>query len=329
MSHLNAGLSQADFQKDEVIRASDREGFKGDTVRVVTLTGPFKLYKLTSDGAPEWTSKPAQEGGTGQRRMTPWWTPVAPYEEDTEGAAGRFRQAYLNGIDMSSMVRFMSAVKVEWNDLEEYVEITIKDGCKVSCFWGEFAPMNLSDDPVKNKDRRDKQSRTGSAELGYEPAVLPFETQVRPGVQMPFKIGVLRAWQFFIPNLNNDWLKDGEARTRIDAHNMEKLGVHLGVNLGHVKLLRLGWLLLKNFQLRTQAAAPQRPRDAMLLQMDRCLVELFKLSSTPLDSLRLFRDLGDSYVKHAPAPALLKQVVGQFVMDVTSILDPGQRRSAL
>jgi hypothetical protein len=77
---------------------------------VVALPGGFKIYKLTGDKASQ-----------GAHGVTPWWSSVEPWKEDLEGAKGRYEQAVVNGIDLSSMVRYMSAVVVGWNSLQEYI----------------------------------------------------------------------------------------------------------------------------------------------------------------------------------------------------------------
>jgi hypothetical protein len=60
------------------------------------------------------------------------------------GAKGVYETAVLNGIDFSSKVRYFSAVKLEWNTLANYVEVTIGSQ-KINAWYGKFAPMSLSD----------------------------------------------------------------------------------------------------------------------------------------------------------------------------------------
>ncbi|NBY05900.1 MAG: hypothetical protein EBQ82_11040 [Betaproteobacteria bacterium] len=84
--------------------------------------------------------------------LSGWWSLVnpAPYNSEDMGAKGVFETAVLNGIDFSSMVRYFSAVKLEWNTLANYVEVTIGSK-KINAWYGKFAPMSLSDGLDKTK----------------------------------------------------------------------------------------------------------------------------------------------------------------------------------
>lgn len=209
MPILNEGLSPADFKVGEsrfgwTLRLSDTLAFLGPP-RPVVLPPGLKIYKLTTDGAPD----------DPQYGITPWWSAVDPYEEDYEGACGRYEQAVLNGIDMSSMVRYMSAVRADWNALKEYVEVTLNPAWEINCFWGKFSQQPLY---AKPNDARLATEYAATTSNWYSNAVLPME------------IGVLEAWQFYIPGLHNKHLLFGDDRTRVNAHNMPLLGRHLGVS---------------------------------------------------------------------------------------------------
>jgi hypothetical protein len=112
---LNPTLGQADFYK---LRKSDQNGFK--KVRVVTVPAKTLLFKMTKGAA-----------AAGQYGVTPWWSAVKPFLEDKEGALGRFQQAKSNGIDMTAMVRFMSCVCLDWNDLDNYVQVELVEEARV------------------------------------------------------------------------------------------------------------------------------------------------------------------------------------------------------
>ncbi len=287
MADLNASLTAADFLKDDVVRPDDRKGFKGNP-RVVKLQGPFKLYKLTGDKAPQHPKRGV---------VTAWWSPVDPYLEDREGALGRFKQAYLNGIDMSSMVRYMSAVKIEWNSLAEYVEISIKRGDTVSCFWGEFAPMPLTSALVPDQSLMDTYGSTNSSALGYAPAELPPD------------LGALSAWQFFIPNLTDSFIESGaHGRKCVDAHDMGALGLHFGLDLGSTSDLGKAWSRLRFFYRDSQMGL-SIARNARLKEMDACVNQLWDLTVSPRETLRRFCEIGDSYLASGsrdPKPVQLK-----------------------
>ena len=292
MPILNGILTAANFYDDSIVRVDDRKGFKY-APRVVTLQGPFKLYKLTGDKA-----KQSDKYGV----VTPWWSPVDPYEEDGEGALGRFKQAYMNGIDMSSMVRYMSAVKVEWNTLAEYVEISIKRGEQVKCFWGEFAPMPLTSDLVKYKNDLDTFSATSSGAQGYSAAELPVD------------IGALSAWQFYVPKLTNDYIEGGTSRITLDAHNMTQLGTHFGLDLGSTSDLSKVWARLRFFYRDTRMGL-SIPRDPILKQMDAYVNTLWDLTVSPRESLRRFCELGPGYLVATRDPVPVKNKVKEYLSE--------------
>ena len=198
---INETLSLASFKAE---RQSVQEAFGEGTVRVVTLPKGFKLFKLT-----------AGEAEAGKYGVTGWWSPVRPYEEDDEGALGRYIQACANKIDMSAMVRYMSAVSIDWNSLDNYVEVEMLDSIK--CYWGTFAPQKKFADPRRANLHQEMQAgrtRDSSRAMGIKDAVLPDD------------IGVLEAWQFYIPNLADDHIQRSSV---IPAHDMRALGIYLGV----------------------------------------------------------------------------------------------------
>ena len=137
------------------------------------------------------------------------------FKEDYEGAIGRYNQAKLNKIDMSSMVRYMSAVCIDWNTLDNYIEVSAAE--PLSVFWGTFAPQkSWSDKRNYNLGKEMKVSSTTkeSRKMGIKDAVMPED------------IGVLEAWQFFIPKLKDEHIKRDSV---IPAHDMAALGMYLGV----------------------------------------------------------------------------------------------------
>ncbi|MBL6457756.1 hypothetical protein JMJ55_20675 [Belnapia sp. T6] len=190
---LNENLSIADFYR---LRKSDQAGFA--KWRIETLPKGMLLFKLTKGDAPE-----------GQYGVTPWWSAVRPFKEDDEGALGRYQQAKLNGIDMSAMVRFMSAVRIDWNDLDNYVQVELLDDAKA--FWGTFTPQPKWSAP--NYNLADMRARKAQ------------ERQVNGSAMLPDVLGGLEAWQLFIPNLRDVHIKRSAV---ISAHDMTALGMALG-----------------------------------------------------------------------------------------------------
>jgi len=187
------------------LRDSDITAFGKGTVRVETLPVGFRLFKLTKGDA----AAHAKYG------VTPWWSPVKPFKEDYEGALGRYQQAKLNKIDMSAMVRYMSAVSIDWNALDNYIEIETK--VEISAFWGTFAPqMKWADSRKSNLHREMSTARTAMASrgMGIKDAVLPDH------------LGALEAWQFYIPKLKDEHIKRSST---INAHDMVALGMYFGL----------------------------------------------------------------------------------------------------
>jgi hypothetical protein len=195
-------LMAADFREGGRLglRESDISAFGGSNATVVELPIGFRLFKLTGGEA----KAHAKYG------VTPWWSPVYPYREDNEGALGRFEQAKLNKIDMSSMVRYMSAVCVDWNTLDNYIEVVTR--VPISAFWGTFAPQKKWSDENKKSAVVETWVSHGSAHA--QPAALPDD------------IGVLEAWQFFIPRLKDEHIKRDSV---LSAHDMVTLGHHFSL----------------------------------------------------------------------------------------------------
>ncbi len=194
----NADINLLSFKR---IPPGHQAAFGKGSVRVEILPASFRMFKLTAGGA-------LQHARYG---VTPWWSPVKPFKEDTEGAIGRYIQANMNGVDMSTMVRFMSAVCVDWNDLDNYVEVRLKQETKA--FWGTFAPQKLFD-----RAPTDLQKAAQRA------------SDVTRGADLPPDLGTLTAWQLYVPNLHNeDIIRD----SFLPAHNMATLAMHFGVKAGH------------------------------------------------------------------------------------------------
>ncbi len=123
---INEDLNSTSFARE---RGSVQEAFLNKSATVVTLAVGTKLFKLSSYAV--------REGSRGT--LSPWWSPVLPFKEDKLGARGRYLEAKLNQVSMREMVRFASAIRVDWNDIAEYQEIKLKESAK--CYWGQFAPQ--------------------------------------------------------------------------------------------------------------------------------------------------------------------------------------------
>jgi hypothetical protein len=193
---LNAHLSKTDMPENI------RKAF-GNDPEIVTLPPQFRLFKLTQYSLmnPGNASKAFDINQT----LSHWWSPVLPYLEDKLGAMGRFKEAQANDVTMREMVRFAAAVSLDWNDLDNYLEVVTLD--HIQCFWGTHSPQpKLSD-----------QAQDGG-QAGLELAA-------QRGVYVPDTLGGIdTAWQFWIPNLT---IQHVEQRATIPAHDMAALAAHL------------------------------------------------------------------------------------------------------
>jgi hypothetical protein len=307
MIKVNEGLTKTDFKAGPgrfkwAMRPGDLNGFLG-VPNVVTLPRGFKLFKLTGDKALD-----------GNFGITPWWSPVSTFLEDHEGAKGRYEQAQLNGIDMSSMARYMSAVVINWNDLSEYVEVEINPEVEISCFWGKFAPMQLSQATGAKESSANLKlitERSKTTSVGYSNAILPSD------------IGVLEAWQLYIPGLKNEHLAQGAGRLTIDAHDMQKLGRHLGVRPVAPSIRRTARMpSLVEFYKATSFSQVQA-RNPTLKEMDECLRKIESVAPPPapltprspaiIQLLSQFVLAGNKYRMLATDPRKSKEKVEEYV----------------
>ncbi len=182
---LNEHLTMADFAR---LPKGDQDAFKaGPAPRVVFLREGFELYKLTV----AYFGPNLQEA-----KVSPWWSSLKEFEEDKEGALGRYIQAQMNKVDMSVMTRFMAAVRLDWNDMSDYLQIKLTRPCKA--FWGAFAPQSLCSPLVQPAD----------------------QAGALAGAHLPDTLGVLEAWQLYIPNLTEG---DIERVTVVNGHDMAAL----------------------------------------------------------------------------------------------------------
>jgi len=248
------------------LSSGEKTGFIGDP-QLITLLPGTKIFRLDNGSSPEFidrdTQKPALSG---------WWSLVnpAPYNRDDMGAKGVYETAVLNGIDFSSMVRYFSAVKLEWNTLTNYVEVTIGPQ-QINAWYGKFAPMSLSDglDKTKYQQLAAEAQADSSKKAPQSPDELRQNLQSqdnsfsrmsedflrgqtkkakkhwktvdlnKAGITETEKqklelldgmaLGLLDAYQLFIPNFNNSYLAGGALRTFFNAKTqMTELAQHFG-----------------------------------------------------------------------------------------------------
>jgi hypothetical protein len=203
---LNGTLCQADFYK---LRKSDQNGFR--KVRVVTVPKDTHLFKMTKGAA-----------AAGQYGVTPWWSAVSPFLDDKEGALGRLQQAKANGISMTAMVRFMSCVCLDWNDLDNYVQVKLKVDARI--FWGTFNPMPKFSQELWKADWNNPNEEGSGAKALAKLKLMKLKEQ-QAGFAVPDMLGGPEAWQMYIPNLKDEHIERGGV---ISGHDMDALAMALG-----------------------------------------------------------------------------------------------------
>ncbi len=199
---LNATLSRANFYD---LRKSDQAGFK--YYRVVTIPSQTEVFKLTAGDAPE-----------GRYGVSPWWSPKKPFLEDKFGIAGLYAEAMQKQMTLAALVRVRSAVKMEFNSLDNYVEIKLKQDTKA--FWGPFATMNKWD-----------KAEWATVDYGWMANMNVFERRkaekrVAGGAFIPEMLGVQEAWQFYIPSLMDIYIMRVKV---VNASDMDAMGRHLNM----------------------------------------------------------------------------------------------------
>jgi hypothetical protein len=203
VADLNEGFTDTDFAKQPKWA---QEGFAvKPKPRVVRLDTGFQLYKITV------CSTAANGEVQLSEWISPWWCAMKPYQEDTEGALGRYYDASDNDVDMSVMTRFMAAVRIDWNEMSHMLQVKLTR--PVKGFWGKFAPQPKSSPLFAPSDA----GKPAAALISKAKA----EKSVAKGAQLPETLGSLDAWQFFIPNMKKD---DIEPIKVCDAHDMRAVG---------------------------------------------------------------------------------------------------------
>lgn len=206
MAVLNANLTEA------AIPGYVKRAFKGGKGRVVTIEARLPLWKLSEYALP----------ADGDGAVTPWWAPVNPYREDRMGARGRFLEARLNKVSMVEMVRYAAAVRVDWNALSDYQEITLDVICKG--FFGQFEPQP----PMSADDDVWDGSKTATPDQGAAIKKAKLDALRKKGQYVPTgpneMLGGIEAYQFWIPNIRKSMVKSSSS---IPAHDKRAMSLHL------------------------------------------------------------------------------------------------------
>ncbi len=211
---LNASLCASDFAK--MLSDSEQDGFLGKKAVVVEVPAGQKIWKLSS--------YPVKKGRTGY--LSPWWSSVTPFKEDTLGARGRYLEAVANSVTLQAMVRFASAIRIDWNDIAEYQEVELKEGAK--CFWGQFQPQPSATPVFAGAQANKSVLDMSFAELNKATDQMVKNAAARKRVKdyVPDTLGGIEAWQMYIPNLAEDNIKKNPS---IPSHDMAALAIHFSV----------------------------------------------------------------------------------------------------
>lgn len=113
-----------------------RSAFNGEPI-AITLQPGMKLWKLTAYKP----SNPNINRLTGPN-ITPWWSSVNKFQEDTMSVKDILNEANLNKVSFQQYIRNRSAVTIEWNRLTYYMQVTLVNA--KDAFWGKIAPQNAS-----------------------------------------------------------------------------------------------------------------------------------------------------------------------------------------
>lgn len=208
MPILNASLTEAD------IPAYVKKAFKGGRGRIVTIEACLPLWKLTQYALPD------DPNGS----VTPWWSPVNPYREDRLGARGRFMEARVNNVSFSEMVRYASAVRVDWNALTDYQEVTLNVYAKG--YWGQYEPQPTMT-PDDELEIRGQKTPPTPEQLREIKAANDAKLQAlrNKGQYVPMEwLGGIEAYQFYIPNIKKSMLRESLS---IPAHDKRAMALHL------------------------------------------------------------------------------------------------------
>jgi len=131
----------------------------------VKLEKGFQLYKFT--------------GFTNLDRVSPWWSPVDPYEYDA-GLNARIRLARMLGVTASALTRVVAAVAEDWNPL--MYQLVVETTEPMYAFWGQCKVQNRVAEGKKEWELEKHNPR---------PDMKFVTTKRLPGF----------AWQFYIPNI--------------------------------------------------------------------------------------------------------------------------------
>jgi hypothetical protein len=163
--------------------------------RIVQLPAGTRLFKA-NQYREEWL----------RPMLSPWWSTVEPYGENKYGALDLVRMAEENTFDgkaltFRDLVRFISAVSLDWNTLNWYVEIVL--AVDLYAFWGQFDPQKSIQSPTATGV---VPTPTGNVTLQQNSSASGMDHYVDYGngetSYLSPVLGGAGAWQLYIPNFD-------------------------------------------------------------------------------------------------------------------------------
>lgn len=155
------------------------------------LPAGTRLFKATQY-QENWTRSP----------LSPWWSTVEPFHESQYGAFDLVHVAAENGVTFRDLVRFISAVPLDWNKLDWYVEIVLK--YDIYAFWGQFAPQESIQKAPPQETTLTMQHGTLSGWSNY------VDYGDGQKVYLPDNLGGFGAWQLYIPSFDKHLIEPSQ-----------------------------------------------------------------------------------------------------------------------
>jgi hypothetical protein len=188
--------------------------------RVVSLAKGTRLCKLTQYHMLRDT-------------LSPWWSRVSPFEENDMGATRLFEAALLNGVSLREFIRFTSAVSLDWNLLDYYVEIQLN--VDINGYWGQFAPQAGVQPPNKKIAGIEVHEKPSP---GGDETTVHYDTSKDPEseVFVPDILGGFGSWQLYVPDFKKTYI-DAGAVYAAKSTDTPELATHFGVPESRVKEL--------------------------------------------------------------------------------------------
>ena len=206
---INATFTNGSFFTE--LSPDERAGFKPGSWRLVTVPAGTKLFKLNDKGLVN----------PFNGKVTPWWSPIEPFLDDKKGALATYQDAIDQNMDMSQIVRHLSSVCIDWNELTEFQQIRLNEPAKA--FWGTFNPMpKFSNAPWKVFARDgNPDSKATLAKVKKMNSI-----EKKDGLRKKAKVeGHRDSWQLYIPNLKPENYTESPM---IPSYNMASIGIALG-----------------------------------------------------------------------------------------------------